>query len=183
MDPELLDRMCKKISQLTRVIYLLNTRNEEHDGMIKSILSSYNSELENLRREANTVISDLTEKNSKLKDTTIMDKKVEEIKRKYDENTFKLKNSYELLKAEVKREKEALKEEYKQKYDEQTKEITTLKNMTDKKLKDYLKNSQIKIKNMFEDKDKEIEQLKKEIENQQKNYEEKRKKKKQKQKD
>ena len=26
-DPEAVDRMCKKISQLTRVIYLLNTKN------------------------------------------------------------------------------------------------------------------------------------------------------------
>ena len=41
MDPELLDRTCKKISQLTRVIYLLNTRNDESDALIKSILKTY----------------------------------------------------------------------------------------------------------------------------------------------
>ena len=48
-DPEAVDRMCKKISQLTRVIYLLNTKNDESDALIKSILKTYDSELENNR--------------------------------------------------------------------------------------------------------------------------------------
>ena len=36
-DPEAVDRMCKKISQLTRVIYLLNTKNDESNALIVKV--------------------------------------------------------------------------------------------------------------------------------------------------
>ena len=80
-DPELIDRMCKKISQLTRVIYLLNTRNDESDSLIKSILKSYDSELENFRKEANEVIKSYKSKLEKSKDTSLYDNKIKDIKK------------------------------------------------------------------------------------------------------
>jgi hypothetical protein len=79
-DPELIDRMCKKISQLTRVIYLLNTRNDESDSLIKSILKSYDSELENFRKEANEVIK-IKLKIEKSKETSLYDNKIKDIKK------------------------------------------------------------------------------------------------------
>ena len=79
-DPELIGRMCKKISQLTRVIYLLNTRNDESDSLIKSILKSYDSELENFRKEANEVIK-IKLKIEKSKETSLYDNKIKDIKK------------------------------------------------------------------------------------------------------
>ena len=67
-DPELIDRMCKKISQLTRVIYLLNTRNDESDSLIKSILKSY-------------VIKTYKLKLEKSKETSLYDNKIKDIKK------------------------------------------------------------------------------------------------------
>jgi DNA polymerase III psi subunit len=79
-DPELIGRMCKKISQLTRVIYLLNTRNDESDSLIKSILKSYDFELENFRKEANEVIK-IKSKLEKSKETSLYDNKIKDIKK------------------------------------------------------------------------------------------------------
>ena len=79
-DPELIDHICKKISQLIRVIYLLNTRNDESDSLIKSILKSYDSELENFRKEANEVIK-IKLKIEKSKETSLYDNKIKDIKK------------------------------------------------------------------------------------------------------
>ncbi len=34
---DLIDKMCRKISQLTRVVYILNTKNDEHESLINAI--------------------------------------------------------------------------------------------------------------------------------------------------
>ena len=61
-DPEAVDRMCKKISQLTRVIYLLNTKNDESNALIKALYKTYDKEMETLRKNANDTISNLQKK-------------------------------------------------------------------------------------------------------------------------
>ena len=40
-DKELYDRMCKKISQLTRVIFVLNTKNDENENLAEAIVEAY----------------------------------------------------------------------------------------------------------------------------------------------
>ena len=71
-DPEAVDRMCKKISQLTRVIYLLNTKNDESNALIKSLYKTYDKEMETLRKNANETIKNLQKKIEKGKDTFVL---------------------------------------------------------------------------------------------------------------
>ena len=142
MDPDLLERMCKKISQLTRVIYLLNTKNEESESLIKGILSSNEKDMDNLRREANSVIDQMKDKIDKLKDTSYVDSKLKDIKRKYDDTVLKYSAGFESFKADIKKSKDALNLEYRDKYNEMIKEVSDIKKAADKKISDFMKKSE-----------------------------------------
>ncbi|ORY37894.1 hypothetical protein BCR33DRAFT_769488 [Rhizoclosmatium globosum] len=43
--PEVVFKMSKKIAQLTKVIYYLNTKNEDHNVEIQSLIDAYEDEL------------------------------------------------------------------------------------------------------------------------------------------
>lgn len=65
-------KMCKKIAQLTKVIFHLNTKNDEYEYNIRSVVNSYEHEMEALVREANNAITKYKEayENNKKKDTS-----------------------------------------------------------------------------------------------------------------
>ena len=54
---DLLHKMSKKIAQLTKVIFYLNTKNDEYEYNLKSIISAYELEIEQLVKESNTSIT------------------------------------------------------------------------------------------------------------------------------
>ena len=171
MDEELLERMNKKISQLTRVIYLLNTKNEESDGLIKSILNSYDTELENMRREATQVLGTMKEKIEKLKDTSFVDNKIKDIKRKYDDSVLKYSAGYESFKNEIKRTKDNLEMEYKGKYNDMIQEVSDIKKSADKRVSDFIKKNEEDKKRLIAEKEKEKMDFQNEIDNLKKSYE------------
>ncbi len=43
---ELHHKMCKKVAQLTKVIFYLNTKNDEYESNLKSVVNAYESELD-----------------------------------------------------------------------------------------------------------------------------------------
>ena len=171
MDPDLLERMCKKISQLTRVIYLLNTKNEESESLIKGILSSNEKDMDNLRREANSVIDQMKDKIDKLKDTSYVDSKLKDIKRKYDDTVLKYSAGFESFKADIKKSKDALNLEYRDKYNEMIKEVSDIKKAADKKISDFMKKSEDEKMRLVAEKEKTKMDLMNEIENLKKSYE------------
>ena len=44
MDEEIKFQLCAKISQLTRVIYMINAKNDEFQAVIDSLITSYDKE-------------------------------------------------------------------------------------------------------------------------------------------
>ena len=127
MDPEMLDRTCKKISQLTRVIYLLNTKNEENENFLKALVHSYDNELENMRREANEIISQFQSKLEKAKATSIIDSKIKEIRKKFDDSSIRFSAGYDNFKFETAKAKESIETEYKEKYNQMLKDLNISK--------------------------------------------------------
>eukprot|EP00762_Andalucia_godoyi_P001944 ANDGO_06119.mRNA.1 Hypothetical protein TTHERM_01321540 len=55
--PDLHHKMCKKIAQLTKVIYQLNTRNDDHEFELDHLTNSYESEIEDILRDASNRIN------------------------------------------------------------------------------------------------------------------------------
>lgn len=43
--------MCKKVAQLTRVIFYLNTKNDDYENNLKAVVNAYENELDNTLRE------------------------------------------------------------------------------------------------------------------------------------
>lgn len=43
---ELHHRMCKKVAQLTKVIFFLNTKNDEYESNLKSVVMAYEHEMD-----------------------------------------------------------------------------------------------------------------------------------------
>ena len=54
--PDLHHKMSKKIAQLTKVIYHLNTRNEDHQSELDAIAFNHQSEVQQLIRDATNKI-------------------------------------------------------------------------------------------------------------------------------
>lgn len=43
--------MCKKVAQLTRVIFYLNTKNDDYENNLKAVVNAYEHELDNSIKE------------------------------------------------------------------------------------------------------------------------------------
>ena len=56
-DPEMHNKICKKMAQLTRVIYQMNTKNDENDLRTRKRVQAYEDELSAVVRDCNTIIS------------------------------------------------------------------------------------------------------------------------------
>jgi len=50
--PDLHHKMSKKIAQLTKVIYHLNTKNEDHSAEIDHLVSTHQLEIQQILRDA-----------------------------------------------------------------------------------------------------------------------------------
>ena len=99
-DKELYDRMCKKISQLTRVIFVLNTKNDENEGLVDSLVDAYEKEIESITREANSMLNKMQKNVEKMKESTNVEEKVNSIRKKCDENIISFSNEYDKFKKE-----------------------------------------------------------------------------------
>ncbi|KAJ3080344.1 hypothetical protein HDU99_008642, partial [Rhizoclosmatium hyalinum] len=57
--PEVVFKMSKKIAQLTKVIYYLNTKNEDHNVEIQSLIDAYEDELTEAIKDGTNKITEL----------------------------------------------------------------------------------------------------------------------------
>ena len=49
--PDIIYKMSKKIAQLTKVIYYLNTKHEDHEAEIHNLTDAYESEIDRVSKE------------------------------------------------------------------------------------------------------------------------------------
>ena len=77
-------KMSKKIAQLTRVIFHLNTKNDEYEYNLKAIVSAYETELDNLVREANTAIQKYKESIAKMQKNEELETQMKNLQDKID---------------------------------------------------------------------------------------------------
>ena len=61
LTPELHSKLCKKVAQLTKVIYHLNTRNEDSEGRLQLLQADYEAEIENLLQDASAKVAAASE--------------------------------------------------------------------------------------------------------------------------
>jgi K+/H+ antiporter YhaU regulatory subunit KhtT len=59
--PDFHHKMSKKIAQLTKVIYALNTKNDDHEYQLKSLADTYESEIEEILQDTSKKINHFKE--------------------------------------------------------------------------------------------------------------------------
>lgn len=113
-DPEMHHKICKKMAQLTRVIYQMNTRNDENDFVTKTRIQAYEDELTRVVQECNTIIAkykselennnqkeEIKKKLRKLEDKVMVDKEQSRkeymnLKGKFDDREKKISADFEV---------------------------------------------------------------------------------------
>ena len=74
--PDLHHKMSKKIAQLTRVIFYLNSKNDENDYNMKNVIKCYEQEIDNVVQQANDIVK-------KYKDSADKSNVIDEIEKNY----------------------------------------------------------------------------------------------------
>ena len=82
--PDLHHKMSKKIAQLTRVIFHLNTKNDEYEYNLRAIVGAYENELDNLVREANSTILKYKETVTKMQKNDELENQMKNFQDKID---------------------------------------------------------------------------------------------------
>ena len=136
---ELIDKMCRKISQLTRVVYVLNSKNDEHESLIDAMAQAYEKELSNSEREKNITIKKMKSQIEKIKIQNNPEQKILEINKKFDNQVNSFNKEYDKLKKEMKTKQKNISDEYNEKYNKMIKENVEMKKLYENKINDILK--------------------------------------------
>jgi hypothetical protein len=173
MDNEVYERMCKKIAQLTRVIFVLNTKNDENDSLIESIVEAYEKEIESLTKEASTVINTMKKNVEKMKDYVNVEEKLNFINKKYEESVYVFSSEYEKFKKENQRREKQIQEDYQEKYDKMWRDLAELRKLYENKINEMNRKLEEEKHKNIKEKDEIKNSLNKEIEILKKNFTEK----------
>ena len=78
----------EKVAQLTKVIFYLNTKNDEYENNLKSVVACYEGELDTIVKECNNIISRYKDAVDKLNKNEGLNKQFESLKNtlEYDKN-------------------------------------------------------------------------------------------------
>ena len=136
---ELIDKMCRKISQLTRVVYVLNSKNDEHESLIDALAQAYEKELSNSEREKNISIKKMKSQIEKIKIQNNPEQKILEINKKFDNQVNSFNKEYDKLKKDMKSKQKNIQDEYNEKYNKMIKENVEMKKLYENKINDILK--------------------------------------------
>lgn len=130
-------KMLKKIAQLTKVIYALNTKNDEHENVISNIRAQHNEEKELLIQETNKKLEEFKQKFSTSNDNS---KQIESLKMQIKES-FELRNKieqdYNEFKLESLKREQKFSDNYSHEINEMTKQMETLRAQFEMQLKEF----------------------------------------------
>ena len=170
---ELIDKMNRKISQLTRVVYILNSKNDENESIMESITSAFESEVQSVSREANQVIKKMKNQIDKIRLQTNPEEKLNLINDKYEKSLQSFKNEYDKLKKESQKKTKSLSDEYNDKYNKMMKDLVELKRQSDIRINEIMKRNDEEKRKLQMEREKEKYSSLNDIDNIKKSYEEK----------
>lgn len=153
--PDLHLKMSKKIAQLTKVIYALNTKNDEHENVLENLKTAHEEEMQKLMAETKekmnyfkTKLSAVSEQRQKI---DVLESHVTKERLQREEAL----SEFEKFKRRSEDEETRLKSEFSDKILVMSKELLAAKKQFEERLKDF----QATRKLLEENRDKAIEQL------------------------
>ncbi|KAK3714556.1 hypothetical protein QZH41_014223 [Actinostola sp. cb2023] len=153
--PDLHLKMSKKIAQLTKVIYALNTKNDEHDAMVDAMKKSHDDEMHHLIAETKKKVDSFK---TRLGVVSEQQQKIETLEsivgqeRLYKEEAM---SEFEHMKLQNETKLSQLREEYSDKILSMSTEMLSTKKGFDDRLKEF----QAMRRKLEEDRDQMVDQL------------------------
>lgn len=135
--PDIHHKMSKKIAQLTKVIFHLNTKSDEAALYHQAQAEAYEKEIDRIVREANNIISkqrELLEKHKQAGDVGAM---VAQIQTQYEEAKGKAQTDIALLRSRTEERETAIRKESREQLDIYKREIGELKAAFQKQLSQF----------------------------------------------
>ncbi|KAG2388100.1 hypothetical protein C9374_000950 [Naegleria lovaniensis] len=125
--PDFHHKMSKKIAQLTKVIYHLNTKNDDHEFQLNSLADAYESEIEDIIRDTTAKLAMFREQIEKKNNDTKITDIVKTLTSKHNQERQKAMDEFEEFKRKAKEREEILKREYEEKVKDLTRTLQNVK--------------------------------------------------------
>ena len=146
--PDMHHKMSKKIAQLTKVIYHLNTRNEDHQSEIDTLNQAHQYEIAQVIRDAQSKISKFKDLAVDRQQIVTLESKLEKLQKKLDEEKATATKELQGLKIKYESRESKLSREYQMKFDILTSDVDTM-NMKFAVLQTYTVKPRITFFNSF----------------------------------
>ena len=153
--PDLHLKMSKKIAQLTKVVYALNTKNDEQDSIVGYLKERHESEMQQLLSETKSRVNELQQKIEKYEQQKADMRNLEQRLCEETEKRAKILKEFEMYKITVKEKEENLQAESEIKASKSVKQLVEMKNDFEKQLEGFKKTREL----LEEDKDSAMEEL------------------------
>lgn len=132
--PDIHHKMSKKIAQLTKVIYHLNTRNEDRDAEISQLNKRHESEVESILKDAAAKLSKFKEALEAVKAKARSDATAEKWKQRLETEKSMATKEFKQFKLSSQERESALQQQYGQKIEGLQSEVATVRDGFRKKL-------------------------------------------------
>jgi hypothetical protein len=126
--PSLLHKMSKKISQLTKVIYILNTKSDEHEYAMQCMEQSYEAEIDAILKNASDKMNDLKKKLEEKDDGKGVGTLIEALKKKHEEEKQESMKRFALFQDQAEANEQALRNQSRDKIDGLRRDMEEMKN-------------------------------------------------------
>lgn len=121
--PDLHHKMSKKIAQLTKVIYHLNTKNEDHAVEVEQIQANHAQEIQQILRDATNRIAKFKENIENKQQAAAQDKLIASLQKKYDSDKANAQQELSVLRQKHIERENKIANEFASKYTNLQKDI------------------------------------------------------------
>jgi chromosome segregation ATPase len=129
--------MSKKIAQLTKVIYHLNTRNEDHQIEMDTVVSNHQAEVDHILRDASAKMKKLQETMESKQMQANLEAEITRLKKRHETERTTAVNEFHEYKQKMAKREEDMTFQYQEKFEAIKNEIARLNNNFAGRIKDF----------------------------------------------
>lgn len=121
--PDIHNKMSKKIAQLTKVIYHLNTKNEDHQTELENLTANHQLEIQQLLRDATSRFSKFKESLDQKQAQVNVEAQMEKLQKKYAAEKESAAKDFQVYKVKVAEREQRITFDFQKKYDGLNEEV------------------------------------------------------------
>lgn len=135
--PDIHHKMSKKIAQLTKVIFHLNTQNDEHELYQQALCSVYEREIDQIVTQANNIISRQKEVLDKYKQAGDPQLLITSIQKQFEEAKVRAQTEVTIIRRKVEEREASVTQTARQQVEEMKAEVRQIKDAAQRQLQQF----------------------------------------------